>query len=359
MHVAIASYNTPNHEGAKVRELFPQYLQESAANLISFMEQYYEYMNQEGAPSYELEHLMSEGDIDNTSAKYLDAIQSELAKIVPNSSVMDRNTLYKRIVHYYRIKGTPESAEVFFRMMFDTFVEIYYPSNDLFKLSSGNYDSSARAWVGRSGFLSSTDKIQDSEFWQDFSYQLKTEIPSSKWSDEYTRMVHPAGMKFFVITSVVGKALSLWNQPIDYTDDDWMKYLKPPWLKTSGYSNGFHSPKYQPGWLNTLVAQEIIALADNYFTSSSQPNASSLTRAISILRKLYPQSTNFRAQYVHNSFFLGENGNYPIFWNDPRTLANFGYMDSTIESLIAEYTPSGANLSNPYGSVIDTFVISP
>ena len=353
MHVAIANYNPPNHEKAKVREIFPQYLQESAANLISFMEQYYEYMNQEGAPSYELGHLMSEGDIDATSAKYLDAIQSEIAKCVPNSNVMDRNTLYKRIVHYYRIKGTPESVETFFRMMFDSFVEIYYPGNDLFKLSSGDYDEDSGEWTGKSGFLSNTDKIQDSEFWQDFSYQIKSDIPSSQWSDEFTRLVHPAGMKFFVITNVVARALSRWDGYIDYTADNWQESLKPPRLRTVGYSNGAHSPKYQAGWLNSLIAQEVISIADNYFASSSQPNASSLTRAVEILRALYPQATNYRSEYVHNSYFLGESRYYPLFWNEPRTLTDWGYMNSTISDLIGSYAPGGGNLSNPYGSLIN------
>ena len=119
MHTSIASYRSQNHERDKVRELIPQYLRDGATNLISFMEEYYDYLNRDGFASYELAHIIDENDIDVTSEKYLDAIQGEIAKIVPNSSVLDRNTLYKRIVHYYRIKGTPESVNVFFQMMFD------------------------------------------------------------------------------------------------------------------------------------------------------------------------------------------------------------------------------------------------
>ena len=100
MHTSIANYRPENHERSKVRELIPQYIRDGASNLISFMEEYYDYLNREGSASYELAHIIGENDIDVTSAKYLDAIQSEIAKIVPNSSVIDRNTLYKRIVHY-------------------------------------------------------------------------------------------------------------------------------------------------------------------------------------------------------------------------------------------------------------------
>ena len=107
MHGNIINNKPINVEGPKVRELYPQYLREAATNVISFLEEYYDYMNREGFPSYELRHVIAENDIDETSTKYLDAIQGEIAKIIPNSTVIDRSTLYKRIVHYYKIKGTP------------------------------------------------------------------------------------------------------------------------------------------------------------------------------------------------------------------------------------------------------------
>ena len=92
MHTSIANYRPPNHERSKVRELIPQYLRDGASNLISFMEEYYDYLNREGFASYELGHAIAENDIDVTSEKYLDAIQGEIAKVVPNSNVVDRNT---------------------------------------------------------------------------------------------------------------------------------------------------------------------------------------------------------------------------------------------------------------------------
>src|SRR5210317_1345838 len=153
MHTSIANYRPPNHEREKVRELVPQYLRDSAANLISFMEEYYGYLNREGYASYEINHIIDENDIDVTSEKYLDAIQGEIAKIVPNSSVIDRNTLYKRIVHYYRIKGTPESVGAFFQIMFDSAVDVYYPGDNLFKLSAGNFNSTSSLYDKDAGFL--------------------------------------------------------------------------------------------------------------------------------------------------------------------------------------------------------------
>ena len=147
MHGNIINNKPINVESPKVRELYPQYLREAAANVVSFLEEYYDYMNREGFPSYELRHVIVENDIDETSTKYLDAIQGEIAKIIPNSAVIDRNTLYKRIVHYYKIKGTPESVDIFFKIFFDSLADLYYPNKDLFKLSEGDFKQDTKYFI--------------------------------------------------------------------------------------------------------------------------------------------------------------------------------------------------------------------
>jgi len=146
-HYHKATFNPSSHEREKVREIFPQYLEENAENLISFIEEYYTYLNRDGYPSYELEHIISENDIDATSAKYLDAIQNEIAKIVPQSRVVDRNTLYARIVHFYKTKGTIESVNTFFKLFFDDDPSVYTPGQDLLKLSSGNFVIDTKHWI--------------------------------------------------------------------------------------------------------------------------------------------------------------------------------------------------------------------
>jgi len=147
MHGNTINSTSINSESTRVREIYPQYLRDTATNVISFLEEYYDYMNRVGYPSYEVDHVVSENDIDQTSEKYLDAIQGEIAKIVPNSVVVDRNTLYKRIVHYYKIKGTPDSIDVFFKIFFDSLAELYYPNKDLFKLSEGDFAQEIKYFI--------------------------------------------------------------------------------------------------------------------------------------------------------------------------------------------------------------------
>ena len=341
MHTATANYNPNNHERDKVRELIPDFLRENAANLITFLEEYYDYLNREGFASYELGHIVDENDIDLTSAKYLDAIQNEIAKTVQNSAVIDRNTLYKRIIHYYRIKGTPDSVSVFFQIMFDSLIDVYYPSDHLFKLSEGKYDSPTGSYSDERGFLSSTDKIHDGEFWQDFSYQIRTTIEESRWKDSYHRLVHPAGIRFFSLLLIEAITNNRWEDIETYegtaeNPEAWYDSLIPPRLRETNSYDASHTPRYQPGWLSSIVAIFIESLADG--RSFDSPSGEAIVSANTWIKTRFQfEPTNFRSKTLHDGYLTGEGRYNPLFWQDERALHNLGYMDSTLRALTSNF----------------------
>lgn len=121
-------------------------------------------MNQDSqvGVSDRLSHIVDENDIDETSEEYLDVIQAEIASVVPNSDHMDRVTLYKRIVHYYKSKGTLEAVTSFFRIFFNTTVDVEYFSEI--------------PWT----------------------YSIKTRSLTGGWKERYKKLAHPAGLKFLV-----------------------------------------------------------------------------------------------------------------------------------------------------------------
>ena len=146
-HISIASAapqgTVPhNTESLRVEELIPDQLRGSSENFISLIKDYYVHLNTEGLPTYETNRIIDEHDIDKVSIKYLDGIQGEIAKNIPNSVVMDRASLYKKIVQYYTLKGSEESITTFFRLFFDEIIDVSYPKEKLFSLSSGNWTPS-------------------------------------------------------------------------------------------------------------------------------------------------------------------------------------------------------------------------
>jgi hypothetical protein len=127
------------------------------------------------------------------------------------------------------------------------------------------------------GFLSSTDKIHDGEFWQDFSYQIRTTISESRWKDSYHRLVHPAGIRFFSLLLIEAITNNRWEDFINYegTVEDpeaWYDSLIPPRLRQTNSYDASHTPRYQPGWLSSAIAIFIESLADSRLRTGWMPD---------------------------------------------------------------------------------------
>jgi hypothetical protein len=243
-----------NLETPTVEDLIPQALRANAENLIRFIKEYYDHLNSEGLPSCEISRITVEHDIDRASATYIDAIQREIARGVPNARAIDRVQLYKKIISFYQTRGTEESILVFFRIFFDEFVEVFYPRDFLLIPSSGNWESNQ--YLDRKGFLSDLYKLRDSNYWQEFSYEIRSSLSIGDWVDSYKKMVHPAGLNLFAALLIQLFRSNIWDEAIDYYapdpdyDINWLSGLVPPWLRAlSTNSEGFHTPKSQPGWL--------------------------------------------------------------------------------------------------------------
>ena len=147
--------------------------------------------------SYALNTIEEAMDIDSAAANYLELIQKEIAAVIPRSIQVNKRTLYKSIIDYYKIRGSADSIEVFFRLLFNDTVEIEYPYDSTLIPSSGNYDTGLNQYLDNKGFLSDNIKIHDSDFYQKFSYLIRTGQNLSSWNDVYARLVHPAGFKYF------------------------------------------------------------------------------------------------------------------------------------------------------------------
>ena len=124
-------------------------------------------------------------------------------------------------------------------------------------------------YANRKGFISDINKLQDSDFWQDYSYQIRGGIQLNEWESEYLRLVHPAGMKMFSALLMQISRSGSWVGDTSYKVDgaietadlkltDWLQKLVPPWKTLTDSerrlnnvaAGSMHMPFYQPGWLD-------------------------------------------------------------------------------------------------------------
>lgn len=70
-------------------------------------------------------------------------------------------------------------------------------TNGTFAVKVGTIGSFAGKWTNTDGFISSNKYIQDSYYYQDFSYVLRSNVPVDTYKNIVKQLLHPAGMKMF------------------------------------------------------------------------------------------------------------------------------------------------------------------
>ena len=148
-------------------------------------------------PSNVMNTIEEAMDIDGNASNYLEFTQKEIAQAIPRDVTVNKRNLYKNIIDFYKVRGSSDSIEIFFRLLFNEVVQVERPYDVTLIPSSGNWDTNSSAFTDNKGFLSDRIKLQDSLRYQKFSYLIKTGKNVSDWSDAFTRLVHPAGFKFF------------------------------------------------------------------------------------------------------------------------------------------------------------------
>ena len=82
-------------------------------------------------------------DIDLNDDNFLTMMQKEIGVSLPRNTSGDRRTLYKQIVDFYKLRGSSDSIEIFFRLLFNESVEVEFPYQKTLIPSEGDWDQNA------------------------------------------------------------------------------------------------------------------------------------------------------------------------------------------------------------------------
>ena len=118
----------------------PEFVREEHAQFIKFLEAYYEWMELPGNAGFVMRNIESARDIDKTVDEFVQYFTKELMVAIPEYVLSDKRLLAQRINDLYRAKGTQQSYELLFRILYNEPAEIYYPKVDLLRSSDGKYD---------------------------------------------------------------------------------------------------------------------------------------------------------------------------------------------------------------------------
>jgi hypothetical protein len=91
-------------------------------------------------PSWVMNNIEKAMDIDKNETNYLELMQKEIAAAIPRDVTVNKRNLYKRIIDFYKLRGSADSIEIFFRLLFNESVEVEFPYSETLIPSSGDWD---------------------------------------------------------------------------------------------------------------------------------------------------------------------------------------------------------------------------
>ena len=97
----------------------------------------------QGNPVQTIQQLLEYVDIDNTISDFLTHFRNSYLTAVPNTLAtgVSKRKLIKSVRDLYRAKGTRKGHELFFRLMFDETPELTFPTENILKVSAGDWSS--------------------------------------------------------------------------------------------------------------------------------------------------------------------------------------------------------------------------
>ena len=193
----------------QVSGILPEYFQTEYPKFASFLEAYYDYSDSDVSPTKLIDELFLSRDITQVDIDLLSFIEDEL---LLGQQYFEGFRNKREAADYsstlYKSKGTKYSIEQFFRVFFNSFVDVRYTKENIFIVGNvhdlekekENHNAGITPYAPEitvsASRIGPDDQryITDDKLYQKYALLIKSTLPINTWRDIYKLFVHPAGM---------------------------------------------------------------------------------------------------------------------------------------------------------------------
>jgi hypothetical protein len=129
-----------------VASQLPEFIQSDFTTFKTFLEAYYEFLEQDQNAQELLQNSRSYSDIDRTVDSFIEYFLKQYSNDIPRDVLYNKKALVKNIQDLYVNRGNEKSYKLLFRILFNKDVEVFYPSTLVLKASDGK-------WIQRNSFF--------------------------------------------------------------------------------------------------------------------------------------------------------------------------------------------------------------
>lgn len=112
----------------------PEYVRGEYELFVKFIKAYYEFLDQ--TQQRNLEDIRS---IENTLEEFVIRFKKELSVLFPTNTLTNERFILQRIREFYQSRGSKESYQFLFRILFNKDSEVFYPSTQILRASDGKW----------------------------------------------------------------------------------------------------------------------------------------------------------------------------------------------------------------------------
>lgn len=95
------------------------------------------------------QNILDYSDIDDTLDEFIKYFKNELIPNIPDDAIGNKRLFAKHAIDLYRSKGSDASYKLLFRMLFGEDITIYYPDQDILRVSDGRWVKETSIRLGK------------------------------------------------------------------------------------------------------------------------------------------------------------------------------------------------------------------
>lgn len=122
-----------------VKEQLPDFVEENYSTYLSFVEFYYKFLEQDQNAFELIQNAKKYNDIDQTAESFVQYFLKNYTRDIPESALVNKKLLIKRIKDLYESKGSEISFKLLFRILYNESISINYPYDSVLRASDGKW----------------------------------------------------------------------------------------------------------------------------------------------------------------------------------------------------------------------------
>ena len=122
-----------------VRQQLPEFIRSDYDTFATFIEAYYEFLDQSNNAIGAAKSLPTNLDIDTTTTAFMEYFITQYLPLFPPDRLSSPATMIAHAKEFYRAKGTPKAFKLLFRLLFGQNAEIFFPKDNILRASDGEW----------------------------------------------------------------------------------------------------------------------------------------------------------------------------------------------------------------------------